>query len=76
MGYPRKDMGPVEILWDRDRVPQKGHGTSGSIMGWRWGTPGVDRLKTLPSVVLRTRAVVNDIVRDVDRLSGQPSTNT
>ena len=23
-------------------VPQKGHGTSGSIMGWRSGTPGKD----------------------------------
>ena len=32
-------MGPVEVLWDRDGVPQKGHGTSGSIMGWRWGSP-------------------------------------
>ena len=32
-------MGPVEVLWDGDGVPQKGHGTSGSIMGWRWGTP-------------------------------------
>ena len=46
--------------------PQKGHGTSGSIMGWSGGTPppGVNRqtdrqtnAKTLPSLVLRTRAV-------------------
>ena len=22
LGYPRKDMGPVEVLWDGDGVPQ------------------------------------------------------
>ena len=39
-GPPRKDMGPVEVLWNGDGVPPwKGHGTSGSIMGWRWGNP-------------------------------------
>ena len=35
---PRKDMGSVEILCDEVPPPWKGHGTSGSIMGWRWGT--------------------------------------
>ena len=38
---PRKDMGAVEVLWDGVGYPQKGHGTSRSIMGWRWGTPCV-----------------------------------
>ena len=28
----RKDMEQVEVLWDGDGVPPKGHGTSGSIM--------------------------------------------
>ena len=47
-------MTPVEVLWNGDGVPPgKGHGTSGSIMGWRWGTPlGVNRqtpVKTVPS---------------------------
>ena len=38
LGYPHgMELGPVT------GVPQKGHGTSGSIMGWRWGTPGVNR---------------------------------
>ena len=33
-------MGLVEVLWDADGVsPWKGPGTSGSIMGWRYGTP-------------------------------------
>ena len=56
---PEKDMGPVEVLWDgngvpsqertRDKwkyygmelgyLPKRGHGTNGSIMGCRWGTP-------------------------------------
>ena len=36
LGTPPKDMGPVEVLWDGNRVPPvKGPGTSGSIMGWR-----------------------------------------
>ena len=34
---PRKDMGPVEVLWEEMGSPWKRHGTSGSIMGWRWG---------------------------------------
>ena len=60
MGYPRKHMRPMVVLWDGDGVhpertwdqwkyygiemgyPQKGHETSGSIMGWRWGTPRKD----------------------------------
>ena len=33
---PAKVMRPVEVLWDGNGVsPWKGHGTSGSIMGWR-----------------------------------------
>ena len=35
-------MGPVEVLWDGDWVPQKGQGTSGSIMGWKWVPTGKD----------------------------------
>ena len=34
MGYP--PSWPGTSRWG---TPQKGHGTSGSIMGWRWGTP-------------------------------------
>ena len=36
-----RDMRPVVVLWDGDGEPPplKGLGTSGSIMGWRWGTP-------------------------------------
>ena len=42
-GVPcEKDMGPVEVLCVGDGVPLwKGHVTSGSIMGWRWGIPYV-----------------------------------
>ena len=32
-------MGPVEVLWDGDGVPRKGHGATGSIMGLRWRIP-------------------------------------
>ena len=44
---PRKDMGPVEVLWDGD-------GTSGSIMGWRWGNfppppPGCEQTENITS---------------------------
>ena len=36
---PQKKGGPVKVLWNGDVVPpQKGHGTSGSTMGWKWGT--------------------------------------
>ena len=32
LGSPRKDMEPVEVLWDGNEVPPgKGRGTSGSI---------------------------------------------
>ena len=31
---PRSDLGQITGVF-----PQKVHGTSGSIMGWRWGTP-------------------------------------
>ena len=29
----RKNMGPVQVLWDGDGIYPEGHGTSGSIMG-------------------------------------------
>ena len=46
-----KDMGPVEVLWDGDGAPcWKWHGTSGSIMGWRWGTPQVCTNKQTESI--------------------------
>ena len=65
-GTPGRDLEPVtgvlpERTWDQWKYygmemgyPQKGHGTSGSIMGWRWGTPPywcevTHKLKTLPS---------------------------
>ena len=39
-GYPWDWDTPHEGTWDQSlEYPQKGHGTSGSIMGWRWGTP-------------------------------------
>ena len=50
-GTPRKDM----------THPWKGHGTNGSIMGWRWGTPllqVVDKVKTLPSIIIWMWAVI------------------
>ena len=57
---PGKDMGPVEVLWDGDGLPpQKGHGTSGSIMGWRWATPmGVNwQTETITFPIFWMRAV-------------------
>ena len=58
--HPRKDMGTVEVLWDGGGYPPwKGHGTSGSIMGWRWGTlPGCGQTdacenSTFPSYYVR-----------------------
>ena len=66
-GIPRKGPRTSDwgTPWGRDLKPvtgvpaQKGHGTSGSIMGWRWVTPpprppppGVDRqtpVKIVPS---------------------------
>ena len=56
-----KDLGPVKLLWDGNEVPpspMKGHGTSGSIMGWRfigWICTAYSRMdrhasvKTVPS---------------------------
>ena len=36
----RSGVPPWEGTWDSHwGTPQKGHGASGSIMGWRWGTP-------------------------------------
>ena len=60
-GYPIPgqgdlDLGPV-INWG---TPRKGHGTSGSIMGWRWkwGTPGYEGTENITSrIVLSTRSV-------------------
>ena len=54
---------PPEGTWDESLgYPQKGHGTSGSIMGWRWGTPPsgcgqTNKQKLLPYPILRMRAV-------------------
>ena len=40
---PGRDLGSVEVLWDGGGVPsRKGHGTNGSIMGWKWGYPPPD----------------------------------
>ena len=53
---PRK--GPGTSHWG---TPWKRHGTSGSIMGWRWGTPRcgqTNKLKLLPSPILRMRVVM------------------
>ena len=61
---------PPERTWDQWKYyememgyPKKGHGISRSITGWRWGTPaqGVNRLLTLPPVILCTRAVITAI---------------
>ena len=57
MGYPAR-KGPGTSHWGSPQkgcrtsgskyyglemgYSQKGHGTSGSIMGWRWGTPRKD----------------------------------
>ena len=49
-----KDMGPVEVLWDGDGVPPpKGHGTSASIMGWRWVPPRVWTNKQTENITSR-----------------------
>ena len=61
-----RDWGtPWEGTWDQSLgYPQKGHGTSRSIMRWRWGTPWVwtDRhlWKQYLPVILRTRVVIMD----------------
>ena len=70
---PETGVPPPESTWDQWKYygmemgtppSPKGHGTSESIMGWRWGTPpppGVDgytSVKTVSSLVLRTRAVI------------------
>ena len=48
LGYLLPGTGvPPERTWDHGSImdkmwyPQKGYGTSGSIVGWRWGTPRV-----------------------------------
>ena len=58
--HPGRDLGPVT------GVPPEGHGTSGSIMGCRWGTPRcglINKLKLLPSLILRTQAVITILWR-------------
>ena len=67
LGYPPgRHIWSVEVLWDGDEVhPQKGHGTSWSIMGWRWDTvpPLTDRplwkhsLPPHPSVIKYTQQI-------------------
>ena len=55
---PPPHKGPETSHWG---TPQKGHGTSGSIMGWRWGKPPpprcglTNKLKLLPSSSLGYR---------------------
>ena len=56
-GVPPPRKGPGTSHWG---TPLKGHGTSGSIMGWKWGTPSppfVNRhlWKQYLPVALRTR---------------------
>ena len=56
-----RDLGPVTGV----PLPWKGHGTSGSIMGWRWGTPPSPRCgqtdtcenSTFPSHYVRGRVI-------------------
>ena len=57
-----------EGTWDQSLgTPEKGHGTNGSILKWRWGTPltGVDGhtpVKTLPShIPLEMLAVIRTV---------------
>ena len=64
LGYqPRK--GPGTSHWG---TSWKGNGTSGSIMGWKWGKPpprvwtGRQLWKQYLPVVLRTQAVINTFV--------------
>ena len=53
-----KDMGPVEALWNGDGYPsQKGHGTSGSIMGWGNPCEQTDICENSTFPILRIRAV-------------------
>ena len=65
---PRKDMGPVEVLWDRDGVPPwKGHAWGqwkyyGMEMGYP--SPGcgqTNKLKLWPSLIIRMRAVIKSV---------------
>ena len=59
-GVPtKKDIGPVEVLWGGDGVPPRKNMGPVQVL---WDTDGlppsvVDKVKTLPLVVLRTRAV-------------------
>ena len=68
--YPSSGATPPVLTWlggtpsQDGGTPQKGHGTSGSIIEWRWGTPppppvvdGHTSVKTLPSrIPLEMRA--------------------
>ena len=68
-GYPNQSwpkgrpscLGP--ILSQGPPPPQKGHGTSGSIMGWRWGLPpppGCEQTENITFPILRMRAVIRN----------------
>ena len=60
---PRKDMGPVKVLWDGNGVnppPQEGHGTSGwryygMEIGFPHPPPGGGQTEKLRSIILRMR---------------------
>ena len=47
---PRKDMGPVEVLWDGDRVPPP---------PWGWTDKQIENI-TFP--ILRMRAIINKAI--------------
>ena len=62
---PRKNLGPVtwERTWDLD-TPGKDLRQVTWERTWDWGTPlpgcaWTNKVKTLPSLVLRTRAIIN-----------------
>ena len=65
-GVPSR-KGPGTSHWG---VPQKGHGTNGCILGWRWGTP-------LPSVNRHTNWKYNLLSWALkNNLTTPPSINT
>ena len=58
-GTPRRDHGPVTGV-----PPQKGHGTSGSVMAWRWVPPPlrcaqIDTCESSTFSILRMRVVTS-----------------
>ena len=61
--HPLLDRGSTSSCHGQGTSPfQKGPGISGSIMGWRWGTPPrcelTHKLKILPSPILWMRAFI------------------